>query len=169
MKTQTHRQVKSLKICFIVSFVVMLLSLLLAFTNTYRIQDIGQSISSVFKKSPQEFTDSVMPYSQQLVKAGEDGDANAQLNLGRSYYFGNGVAKDYEKSFYWMKLAAEQGHYVAQHNLALCYYNGWGCEKNIHTAVEWMKKSSDAGYAPGQYGYGIALIKGEGIAQDVDL
>ena len=168
MKTQTHRQVKSLKICFIVSFVVMLLSLLLAFTNTYRIQDIGQSISSVFKKSPQEFTDSVMPYSQQLVKAGEDGDANAQLNLGRSYYFGNGVAKDYEKSFYWMKLAAEQGHYVAQHNLALCYYNGWGCEKNIHTAVEWMKKSSDAGYAPGQYGYGIALIKGEGIAQDED-
>lgn len=168
MKAQTQRQVKSLKICLLVSFIVMLLSLLLTFTGTYKIQDIGQSISSVFKKSPQVFTDSIMPYSQQLVKAGEDGDANAQLNLGRSYYFGNGVAKDYEKSFYWMKLAAEQGHYVAQHNLALCYYNGWGCEKNIHTAVEWMKKSSDAGYAPGQYGYGIALIKGEGIAQDED-
>lgn len=166
MKAQTSKQVKSLKLWLIISFVVMLVSLLLAFTNGGKIHDIGQSLSSIFQKAPQQFSDSIMPYSEQLVNGAEDGEANAQLNLGRCYYFGNGVSKDYEKAFDWTKKAAEQGHYVAQYNLANMYFNGWGTTKSMASANEWMKKASDAGYAPAQYAYGIALINGEGIPKN---
>lgn len=113
-----------------------------------------------------DFKEDTVPYSEQLLKDAENGDANAQLNMGRCYYFGNGVAQDYEKSFYWMKKAAEQGHYVAQHNLSTLYYNGWGCTKSISLASEWIKKASDAGYAPSLYSYGLALVNGEGFVQD---
>lgn len=166
MKAQTSKQVKSLKLWFTISSVVMLVSLLLAFTNGGKIHDIGHSLSSIFQKAPQQFSDSVMPYSEQLLWDAEDGDANAQLNLGRCYYFGNGVSKDYVKAFEWTKKAAEQGHYVAQYNLANMYFNGWGTTKSVVSANEWMKKASDAGYAPAQYAYGIALINGEGIPKN---
>lgn len=166
MKAQTSKQVKTLKLWLTISFVIMLASLLLAFTNGGKFHDIGQSISSIFQKAPQQFSDSIMPYSEQLVRDAEDGDANAQLNLGRCYYNGKGVSKDYVKAFDWTKKAAEQGHYVAQHNLAIMYFNGWGTTKSMASANEWMKKASDAGYAPAQYAYGIALINGEGIPQN---
>lgn len=163
MKAQTSKQVKSLKLWLTISSVVMLVSLLLAFTNGGKIHE---SISSIFQKTPQRFTDSIMPYREQLLWDAEDGDANAQLNLGRCYYFGNGVTKDYVKAFDWTKKAAEQGHYVAQYNLANMYFNGWGTTKSMASANEWMKKASDSGYAPAQYAYGIALVKGEGIPQN---
>lgn len=112
------------------------------------------------------FKEDTIPYSEQLLKEAERGDANAQLNMGRSYFFGNGVQQDYTKSFYWMKKAAEQGHYVAQHNLSVMYHGGHGTLKNLSLANEWVKKASDAGYAPSQYIYGMALANGEGVIQD---
>lgn len=166
MKIQTRKQAKSLKLWLIISFVVMLVSLLLVFTNGGKFHDIGQSISSIYQKAPQQFSDSIIPYSEQLLKDAEDGDANAQLNLGRCYFFENGVYKNYNKAFDWTKKAAEQGHYVAQYNLANMYFNGWGTTKSMASANEWMQKASDAGYAPAQYAYGIALINGEGIPQN---
>ncbi len=114
-----------------------------------------------------DFKEDTIQYNEQLLWDAERGDVNAQLNMGRCYYFGNGVTQDYEKAFYWTKKSAEKGHYVAQHNLANMYYNGWGCEKNISLANQWMKRASDAGYAPSQYAYGMALANGmDGFVQD---
>ncbi len=56
----------------------------------------------------------------------EQGDANAQYNLGVMYNHARGVPQDYEKAFHWYSKAAEQGHASAQYNLGLMYELGQG-------------------------------------------
>ena len=47
----------------------------------------------------------------------EQGDADAQFNLGVMYYGGEGVPQDYAEAIKLWKLAAEQGDEEAQYNL----------------------------------------------------
>ncbi|MBE6534364.1 MAG: sel1 repeat family protein, partial [Ruminococcaceae bacterium] len=61
-----------------------------------------------------------------LQKAAEEGDAEAQKNLGKRYYYGDGVEQDYVKAFEWTEKAANQGHTIAQYNLGVMYENGDG-------------------------------------------
>ncbi len=48
-------------------------------------------------------------YFTEIYNAAEQGDAQAQLNLGVCYWNGNGVAKDYAEAVKWFRKAAEQG------------------------------------------------------------
>jgi len=49
-----------------------------------------------------------------LHKAAKQGDVIAQLNLGRMYYYGEGVTKDNAEAGKWYRKAAEQGNETAQ-------------------------------------------------------
>ena len=51
--------------------------------------------------------------------AGEQGNAGAQIILGRMYANGRGVLKDYKEAVKWYQLAGEQGNAEAQINLDL--------------------------------------------------
>ena len=57
-------------------------------------------------------------------KAAEQGDADAQYNLGVAYYKGERVIKNHTKAFELFKKAAEQGHASSQYNLGVAYKNG---------------------------------------------
>ena len=59
--------------------------------------------------------------------AAEQGDNEAQCNLGVMYYEGIGVPQDYEEAVKWWKLAAEQRHERAQFNLALMHDDSLDC------------------------------------------
>ena len=61
----------------------------------------------------------------------EQGDAEAQFNLGNIYYTGEGVTQDYELAFEWYQKAAHQGHTKAQFNLGTMYYNGQGAPRSL--------------------------------------
>lgn len=50
-------------------------------------------------------------------KAAEQGDIEAQYNLGESYEYGEGVMKDYEEAVKWYLKAAKQGDEDAQQKL----------------------------------------------------
>ena len=43
-------------------------------------------------------------------KAAEQGNDDAQYELGRAYYYGNGVEEDDAEAVKWYKKAAEQGN-----------------------------------------------------------
>ena len=51
----------------------------------------------------------------------EQGDADAQFNLGVMYDEGDGVPQDYKEAFKWYRLAAEQGDAFAQFELGVMY------------------------------------------------
>ena len=80
---------------------------------------------------------------QDLLKKAEQGDAQAQYNLGECYADGAGVAKDVAEAVKWYRKAAEQGHAPAQNALGWCYANGEGVTKDVHEAVKWYRKAAD--------------------------
>ena len=49
---------------------------------------------------------------QATLQKAEQGDADAQVNLGLMYFYGDGVAKDYTMAKMWIKKAAENEDYV---------------------------------------------------------
>ena len=102
-----------------------------------------------------------------LRQRAEQGDIEAQVDLGLNYCKGTGgVIKDYKKGFRWLSVAAEKGHSDAQCNLGLLYFNGHGVKKNTAEATAWYRKAANQGNAIGQYRLGISLHNGYGVAKD---
>jgi len=77
-----------------------------------------------------------------LKRSAEDGYAPAQNELGRCYYTGKGVEKNYTEAFRWFSRAAEQGNDAAEYNLGCCYYYGKGVEQNYNYAYSWLQKAA---------------------------
>ena len=99
-------------------------------------------------------------------KAAEQGNAEAQFNLGLCYKRGKGVTKDDAKAVYWYSKAANQGYALAQHNLGLCYKRGEGVTKDYAKAVYWYSKAANQGYALAQHNLGLCYKRGEGVTKD---
>jgi len=62
----------------------------------------------------------------QALKAANQGDANAQVRLGKMYLEGRGVAGNDVKAVEWFRKAAEQGNVAAQFYMGLMYANARG-------------------------------------------
>ena len=85
------------------------------------------------------------PYSSELVKKAEAGDATAQWMLGCYYYGGVGVGKDEKEAVKWYTKSAEQGFAKAQYLLGHCYERGKGVDRDENEAVKWYTKAAEQG------------------------
>ncbi len=74
----------------------------------------------------------------------EQGDAEAQFNLGFCYDDGRGVRKDYGEAVKWYRKAAEQNFAPAQFNLGCCYANGQGVARDKVEAYAWFSMAAKA-------------------------
>jgi hypothetical protein len=72
-----------------------------------------------------------------LRKRAEQGDPDAQWNLGAAYRNGEGVTKDDVEAVRWYQRAADQGHVTAQSTLAASYWAGRGVPKDLTQAYFW--------------------------------
>ena len=71
----------------------------------------------------------------------EQGDANAQFNLGLMYHSGLQVAFDEKKAVYWYKRAAEGGNQQAQEYMAIGYQEGWfGLPRDEKKSRYWYQR-----------------------------
>ncbi len=77
--------------------------------------------------------------------AAEEGDPEAQNELGEMYATGVGVAKDFRSAAKWYRLAADQGHGPAQLNLGLAYAEGLGVPGDHVRAHLWLNLASTGG------------------------
>ena len=96
----------------------------------------------------------------------EQGNANAQLDLGIMYDLGQGVLQDYREAAKWYRLAAEQGNAIAQSSLGVIYRNGQGVLQNYQEAVKWIRLSAEQGNASAQSNLGAMYNTGQGVPQD---
>ena len=90
----------------------------------------------------------------------EQGDADAQFNLGNMYDNGKGVKQDYFEAVKWYRKVAEQGNANAQVLLGFLYILGKGVQRNKALAKEWFGKACDNGDQEGCEYYG-KLNRGE--------
>ena len=78
-------------------------------------------------------------------KAAEQGDRDAQYNIGVMYYNGQGVNQSYQESREWFIKSAKKGNSDAQFSLGVIYYEGNGFNVDIDYANTWFKKSCENG------------------------
>ena len=96
----------------------------------------------------------------------EQGQAEAQSNLGALYDEGLGVPQDYVKARQWYERAATQGYAPAQYNLGQLYANGQGVPQDYVQARQWYEKAAVQGLAEAQYNLGELYANGQGVPQD---
>ena len=96
----------------------------------------------------------LLPDDQRL--RADQGDADAQYNLGGAYYTGYGVTQDYAEAVKWWRLAADQGNADAQYNLGVAYYSGYGVTQDYAEAHKWLNLAAAAGHPTAGEGRDIA-------------
>ncbi len=84
--------------------------------------------------------DDVAAAVSELKPLAEQGNAEAQFNLGSLYYQGWGVPQDYKEAVKWLRKAAEQGHIFSQTTLGTVYAEGVPgvVEKDYPQALMWF-------------------------------
>ena len=93
----------------------------------------------------------------------EQGDADAQFNLGVMYANGEGVPQDDAEAVRWYRLSADQGNAFAQYDLGVMYAIGLGVPQDDAEARALYRLAADQGYASAQYKFSYAI--GLGIPQ----
>ena len=73
----------------------------------------------------------------ELKTKAENGDSEAQLQLGIMYEKGNDVLVNYEEAANWYQRSAQQGNREAQVSLASLYGNGKGVSEDIVQEYKW--------------------------------
>jgi hypothetical protein len=99
------------------------------------------------------------------MKAAEQGDADAQAQLGFNYAEGKGVPEDDKEAVKWYKKAAEQGHASSQFSLGVIYSNGNGVPEDKKEAAKWYRKAAEQGHASSQYNLGVMYYEGAGVPE----
>jgi Caspase domain/Sel1 repeat len=102
-----------------------------------------------------------------LRELAEQGDANAQTNLGFRYANGEGVAKNLLEAVKWFRMAANQGLAAAQYNLGNSYNKGEGVVKDQVEAIKWYREAAAQGHAYALYNLGICYANGKGVEKDM--
>ena len=90
---------------------------------------------------PQDYAKALESY----MTAAEQGDADAQAQIGLMYMDGMGVEQDAEKARDWNMRAAEQGNAQGQEQIGKMYYLGIGMTKSTEEASRWFERARDAG------------------------
>ena len=101
-------------------------------------------------------------------KSSEQGNADAQFNLGWCYKNGYGVPKDLVQAVELYRRSAEQGNAAAQNNLGICYENGDVVLKDLVQAVELYRKSAEQGNAAAQNNLGVCYEYGAGVPENLE-
>ena len=87
------------------------------------------------------------------------GDAEAQLALGRAYQSGEMGPADATLAFQWIERAAHQGNPEAESLLAFAYQRGEGVALSDERAIEWHKRAANHGVVPSKRALGQYLTR----------
>jgi TPR repeat protein len=104
------------------------------------------------------------------------GNADAQLNLARMAYAGEGGERDLVQAAKWANLAAEKGNPAAREltiavslELARAHLEGEGAGRSMREAAAWARQAAEFGSIEGQGLLGHILFEGDGTSrQSVD-
>jgi uncharacterized protein len=115
---------------------------------TPKIRVDGDSIT--FAEPGPEHASGKSPFTREklekLMSQADDGDVDAQYDLGIRYYSGDGVEKDFGQAIKWFLMAAEQDDAQAQFNLGIMHGRGEGTDKDVSKSMQWLKKAAEQGH-----------------------
>jgi TPR repeat protein len=92
----------------------------------------------------------------------QDGDAVAQWYYGMYLLNGDGVDRDQQAAWTWVKRSAEGGFLNGQISAAVMLATGEGVAEDDVAAREWYRKASEHPSAHALRGLGVMMLTGEG-------
>ncbi len=104
----------------------------------------------------------------ELEALANNGDVGAVYELGQRYYYGVGVATDYQKARAYFEIAADRGSNGSNYFLGKIYYNGYGVATDHVKAKEYFEKSSNANNVFSTYYLGKIYYWGDGVEKNYD-
>lgn len=158
----------------------LLWSFVFIFTLVFALAGCGEGATA---SKPVAATPAVQPkemsleeYFVQLQKEASAGNVEAQYNLGRIYFRGEGftgvvfvrdVPKDIAKAVEWYQKAAEQQNVNAQRDLGMMYKFGLGVKEDADKAFVWLQKAAAQGNDVAQYNLGEMYADGTGVKRNL--
>lgn len=115
--------------------------------------------------APQDFAEAMRWYRL----AADQGDANAQNNIGAMYEHGMGVPVDTAQAAKWYRLPADQGFATAQFNLALLFGWGVGVPMDEPEATRLLHKAAAQGHIEACSVLGTLYRFGDGVERRIPL
>lgn len=101
---------------------------------------------------------------EELAKMAEDGDVDAQMELGYRYLYGINTEKNQEQAIYWYVRAAEAGNSDAQRTVGFYYaLGGNGTAPNYEEALRWSMAAAEQGNAIACMDIGNLYEAGHGV------
>lgn len=100
---------------------------------------------------------------EDLKKAAEGGDPEAQSQWGLLLATGDHVTQDVPEGLSWLRRAGEQGETTAMFNLGVILQNGLDCEPDQDEAALWYWQAAELGDSQARMKLGTMLIKGQGF------
>ena len=104
-------------------------------------------------------------FAEALPKA-EAGDPRAQVQVGRYYLNGQGVAAEPQEAARWFRAAAEAGRIEGMKWLADMYFAGVGVPQSDADGVDWLTRAALAGDTDARAILGRLYWTGEQAGQD---
>lgn len=98
---------------------------------------------------------------KETAKAAEQGNTEAQYELGRMYFLGRDVAKNATEAEKWYQKAANQGNAKAQNELGNLYYTGLNVTRNYSEAIKWYQKQQNKALQVPNINWDICTIMGK--------
>lgn len=85
-----------------------------------------------------------------LAQSAMDGDTDAQLDLARRYFIGDGLSRDRRQAIYWFRAAAARQHPYGHYRLGEAYEFGQGVPPDVKQAAEHYEKAARLNSADAQ-------------------
>jgi TPR repeat protein len=108
----------------------------------------------------------VKEVDQELLALAQQGDKQAQFDVGHMYHIDKRVKRDFIKAVEWYEKAAQQGHDKAQYMLAGMYVRGGHVPEDKKRAAELYEKAAEHGHPEAQYSIASMHYSGSGVPKD---
>lgn len=147
-KSKTSRIAKNILKVFLI--IVCICIALLVFILSYREIEFRRGVSA-YKTNNYA---SAALHLRNANKFGHNLDSDMKVFLGKCYYTGEGVIKDYPEAldlFWW---PAQYGNPEAQYYIGKCYYYHNDADYSTNIAIDFFRKAAEQGFADAQFELG---------------
>lgn len=90
----------------------------------------------------------------------EQGDPDAEVDLGSRYVHADGVPQDYGEALRWFRKSADQGSASGQYHVGVMYYYGRAVPQDYGEAIRLFRTAAAENYATAQDQLGTMLANG---------
>ena len=167
--------IESLPFSFIIDYTFF--NVISSYPSACLLQDFPDNVE--IKKNYNYITDSYISNKDQndetffkqiedITKLAEQGDVEAQFNLGKYYLDEEDDDEGNNNAYEWFLKAANNGHSESMFYLGLANLNGWAKEPSDIEGFKWFFKASDLGHAQSICWVGHCLLNGIGTEKSED-